>query len=483
MTPNQKSYLALFVCCLLSAGLALGLDRLINPRERIVIRELASTEYAPPFEPSSAPVERVMLPSIAPTEFSQAAASVTPGVVFIRSYPSSSRSSDQTNIDISASSGSGVVISSEGLIATNNHVIEGAERIQVTLSDKREYTARVLGVDESTDLALLRIDASGLHALTFGDSDSLRVGEWVLAVGNPFNLESTVTAGIVSAKGRSIDILEGEDRIESFVQTDAAVNPGNSGGALVNTSGQLVGINTAIITNSGRHEGFAFAIPGNLAQRILRDLRDYGEVRRGMLGVYIEPIDARRASRLGLPEARGVLIKRLRRGGSAESAGLEAGDVLTSIAGKQIDSPAEVQERISRFRPGDRIDISLIRNGKPLRIRLTLLNKNNGTQALVSDRGDDLLHRLGFELRNLTPSEETRLGTTGARVISIFRNSAVEATNMDAGFVITAVNDKQVRNLQDVLSRLREAGRDDKILLRGRYERFEGDYYYSFIMR
>ncbi|MGB3545439.1 MAG: trypsin-like peptidase domain-containing protein, partial [Saprospiraceae bacterium] len=197
MTPNQKSYLALFVCCLLSAGLALGLDRLFNPRERIVIRELASTEYAPPFEPSGAPVERVVLPSIAPTEFSQAAASVTPGVVFIRSYPSSSRSSDQTNIDISASSGSGVVISSEGLIATNNHVIEGAERIQVTLSDKREYTARVLGVDESTDLALLRIDASGLHALTFGDSDSLRVGEWVLAVGNPFNLESTVTAGIV----------------------------------------------------------------------------------------------------------------------------------------------------------------------------------------------------------------------------------------------------------------------------------------------
>ena len=370
MKPNRITVLLL--CCLCTAALTLLLDRLfIAPAPAPV--PIATQNKTPTFRSGQLPID-----------FSTAAARVTPAVVLIRAYPSSiSRLEPSLR---HTTTGSGVVIGSNGLIVTNKHVIEGSIRVLVTLEDKREYEARVRGIDEATDLALLEISASNLPVLAFGDSDSLRIGEWVLAVGNPFSLNSTVTAGIVSGKGRSIDVLEPEDRIESFIQTDAAVNPGNSGGALVNAAGELIGINTAILTNSGRDEGFAFAIPGNLARRVLLDLERYGEVRRAVLGAYVQTLNAAQARQLKLSSARGVLITGLRKRSPALRAGLEVDDVLIQFNGVPIDSPAELQEQLSRYLPGDRVRIRYLRAGRERSVSVLLRDKDNATRRLVSGR-------------------------------------------------------------------------------------------------
>ncbi len=412
--------------------------------------------------------------SSAPTDFITAADQVTPAVVFIRCYGQRT-SAFETNVE-SSTTGSGVIIGEDGLIATNNHVIRGAERIRVLLEDKREFDADVIGVDESTDLALLRVQPNGkLPRLNFGNSDSLQVGEWVLAVGNPFSLNSTVTAGIVSAKGRSIDVLEANDRIESFIQTDAAVNPGNSGGALVNTNGELIGINTAILTNSGRHEGFAFAIPGNLASRVLADLERFGEVKRAHLGVYIQAVNDAQAKSLGLQSASGVLITNLTPNGAALRAGLEVGDVMTALNGVAISSAPEMQEQLSRYRPGQKIRIGYIRNGRKRSTTAKLRDKENKTKALVSHQEEDILHHLGFEVRALNGEEEKSFPKGGVNVLAIFRDSPVEATNMNVGFVITAINQEPVTSVQDFM---RLIGQEGELLFKGQYLGYEGDYFY-----
>ena len=362
----------LVLCCICSAALALLAERIL-------------------FAPASPPafpvgndrlVERPNAPRF-PVSFTEAARKVTPAVVFLRAYPPSvSRLEPSVR---HTTTGSGVIISAEGLIATNKHVIERSVQIRVMLEDKREYDARIVGIDEATDLALLRVDAEApLPSLEFGDSDSLMIGEWVLAVGNPFSLNSTVTAGIVSGKGRSIDVLEPEDRIESFIQTDAAINPGNSGGALVNVSGELIGINTAILSNSGRDEGFAFAIPGNLAKRVLGDLRDFGEVRRAVLGAYVQSVNAAQAALLDLEIAQGVLITGLRANSPALRAGLAVDDVITEFNGVKINSPAELQEQLSRYRPGERVRVRYVRGGRLLSVSVRLRDKTNAVRKLVS---------------------------------------------------------------------------------------------------
>jgi len=468
MKPNDV--LILISCCVLSAVLAVAgtgaflapasapsdpaASSIINPRlEELRLRTFASSS---------------------PTNFITAAEEVTPAVVFIRCFGQRA-SRMEPNVE-SSTTGSGVIIDPKGLIATNNHVIKGSERIRVLLDDKREFDAEIIGVDESTDLALLRIKPnSRLPSLTFGNSDSLRVGEWVLAVGNPFSLNSTVTAGIVSAKGRSIDVLEAADRIESFIQTDAAVNPGNSGGALVNTNGELIGINTAILTNSGRHEGFAFAIPGNLASRVLNDLQQFGEVKRARLGVYIQAVNDAQAKSLGLESATGVLITNLTPNGAALRAGLEVGDVMTALNGVVISSAPEMQEQLSRYRPGQKIRVSYIRNGRKRSATALLRDKANRTKALVSHREDDLLHQLGFEVRSLTDRERERFQEGGVYVMSIFRNSPIESTNMNVGFVITGVNNERVATLPDFL---RLVGEEGELLFRGQYAGYSGDYFY-----
>ena len=258
--------------------------------------------------------------------------------------------------------GSGVIISPDGYIVTNNHVVDDADEISVVLNDKREFNAKLIGTDPSTDIALIKIDASGLPTLKFSNSDNLKLGEWVLAVGNPFNLTSTVTAGIVSAKSRDIGINPDQMRIESFIQTDAAVNPGNSGGALVNTRGELVGINTAIASQTGSYSGYSFAIPSNIVQKVVSDLKEYGDVQRALLNVNIGDVNAEVAKKYNLDKIEGVFIGRVLPGGAAEIAGIKENDVILSIDNVLVNSTSELQEQIGKHRPGDKVVVEIKRN-------------------------------------------------------------------------------------------------------------------------
>ena len=269
-------------------------------------------------------------------------------------------------------SGSGVIISEDGYVVTNKHVINEAEEIEVVLNDKRSYTAKLLGTDPNTDLALLKIEGDELKYLEFSNSDNIKVGEWVLAVGNPFNLNSTVTAGIVSAKARSINILNRRNGIESFIQTDAAINPGNSGGALVNTNGDLVGINTAIQSNTGSYTGYGFAIPANMVQKVVSDLKNYGEVRRAYIGIHIADINQEMAKKLALNGVEGVLITDVLKDGAAKKAGIESYDVLISINDVEVNSVSQLHEQIIKFSPGDEIICQIKRNGNLQTIEIEL---------------------------------------------------------------------------------------------------------------
>ena len=414
----------------------------------------------------------------APTQFTNAAALVTPTVVNIKSYEKS-RGFSWLGQGVSGgvSSGSGVILSSDGYIVTNNHVIEEGTRFEVTLQDKQEFEATLIGHDASTDLALLKIEADGLPAVDFGNSDSLQIGEWVLAVGNPFNLESTVTAGIVSAKGRNIDILEGEYSIESFIQTDAAINPGNSGGALVNSFGQLVGINTAIITLSGRYEGYSFAVPSNLVMKVVKDLREYGVVQRGILGVGIGEIDSRKARRLGLNSVEGVYITRVTPGSGADEAGIRRGDVILTINDKKVKTVPELQEIVARYRPGNTLKIEYFRNGKSHLTSVVLRNQFN-TASLPQIFSDGICKKLGFELRDLTIEEINNLGKDGVYVVSIYIDGLIETTSMDPGYIITHINNKRIYNAEELIEELEAFS--GEVFFEGFYENYEGEYFYQF---
>ena len=274
-------------------------------------------------------------------------------------------------------SGSGVIITQDGYIVTNNHVIENADKIEVILEDKRSYTAKLIGKDPTTDLALLKVEESGLPFVRLGDSDKLKIGEWVLAVGNPYDLTSTVTAGIVSAKARNINILRSKENfaIESFIQTDAAVNPGNSGGALVNLKGELVGINTAIASPTGSYSGYSFAVPVGIVKKVMDDLLKFGEVQRGLLGINIQDVTAGLAKEKGIKEVKGVYVGGVNDNGAAKEAGIKTGDVIIKVDGHDVNSSSELQEAIGRHRPGDKVGITLLRDDKSLELVATLKNK------------------------------------------------------------------------------------------------------------
>ncbi len=483
----MKHPLQLIACSLLSAILAVAIySRFIQP-QKVIIETRGPAALKTHYETEGLDLFSGRLQaeftSSAPTDFIEAAQRVTPAVVNIKALSSKGFDFWSTSA-YGASTGSGVLVSPDGYIVTNNHVVEEGDRFQITLNDHREFEATLIGTDPTTDLALLKIEGENLPFLLFGNSDSLQVGEWVLAVGNPFNLESTVTAGIVSAKARNIQILEGDYSIESFIQTDAAVNPGNSGGALVNTNGELVGINTAIITRSGRYEGYSFAIPANLAQKVIRDLRDYGEVQRGLLGVRISPVDNHRAKELGLPKVEGVYISHVTKGGGAEAAGLRRGDVIIGINGVKVTTMPELQEQIGRYRPGNTILVEYIRRGKIFRTSVVLRDKNNSTVFQVNNDADNLLTRLGFEVRNLTHEETRALGTNGVYVVSVDLGSTIERTEMDPGYIITKVNDQPVASVEELLDelyRLQVEGK--KVLLEGFYEDYPGEYYYTFYIK
>lgn len=318
-----------------------------------------------------------------PFDFTKAAEKSMPAVVHISSVIQTASSSNRGNDPFrfffgddlfgpQQGSGSGVIYSQDGYIITNNHVVKGAETLEVTLYDNRTFTAKLIGIDEKTDLAVIKIEASDLPNIGLGNSDNAKVGEWVLAVGNPFDLTSTVTAGIISAKGRSINLLGGGNSIESFIQTDAAVNPGNSGGALVDTEGNLLGINTAIATNTGTFSGYSFAIPVNLVTRIVDDIIEYGSFQRAFLGVIIAELDNEYAEQLGVNITQGVVIEELVDGGSAQFAGLQPKDVITGINGKDVKSVPELQEIVGRAKVGDTLDVQINRRGNIQKIPVKL---------------------------------------------------------------------------------------------------------------
>jgi len=414
--------------------------------------------------------------SSSPTQFINAAEAATPAVVNVKAINGGNFSLWNESRPISISNGSGVIISPDGYVVTNRHVIDESSDIEITLNDKRDFKAKLIGSDPATDIALLKIEGKNFKHIVLGNSDSLRVGEWVLAVGNPFNLKSTVTAGIVSAKGRSIDLLESASSIESFIQTDAAVNPGNSGGALVNTNGELIGINTAIVTRSGRYEGYSFAIPSNLVLKVVNDLREYGEVKRGVLGLTIGDVTYQDAKRLNLYNSEGALIKNITSGGAADEAGLLADDLVLVVNGNKVTSVPAMQEILARYRPGSRVEIEYLRGGKLMKAGAVLRSSENDIKTAYSK--PTILDEFGFELRDMTKKETLRLGTKGVFVSAIIRGSRIERTNMDPGFIILRVNETTVENLEECIHAMEKV--NGKVLLEGIYEHHPEKFYYAF---
>ncbi len=348
-------------------------------------------------------------------------------------------------------SGSGVIIRQDGYIVTNNHVIENATKIEVTLNNNKTYEATLVGTDPATDVALIKIDETGLPAVQMGDSDNLRLGEWVLAIGSPYDLRSTITAGIVSAKGRSMPNYSGEFKIESFIQTDAAVNPGNSGGALVNKAGELVGINTAIISQTGSYTGYSFAVPVNIVKRIVGDLIDFGSVKRAMLGITMQNlsnIDKKELKDLKLSSMNGVYVVEVAPGGAADKAGIEKGDVLLEIDGVKITDGASVQALVTKYHPGESAMLKIVRGGDEKMVKVTFQasSSENGTVnedgsvefygAKIKEADKDVLAKLGFK--------------GGVEIVSVGPGKIREAGAME-GFVILYVNNKAVSKPQDIL--------------------------------
>ncbi len=482
----MKNLGPIILASVLSAFIAVTAYRFFDPPvKEVIIQESAPARYTNFNDEDNGASHHVRkFLSSSPTNFITAAEAVTPAVVNIKASVGSDN--DWWGGGFNGSSGSGVIISSDGYIVTNNHVIEDGRTIEVTLDDRQQYEAELIGSDPSTDLALLKIEATKLPHLTLGNSDSIRVGEWVLAVGNPFNLASTVTAGIISAKGRSIDILDDAYKVESFIQTDAAVNPGNSGGALVNTNGELIGINTAIITRSGRYEGYSFAIPSNLARKVISDIRDYGTVQRAILGVGIDPVTSELAKRLGLKSVEGIYINNVTKNSGAEEAGIKRGDVILKINGVNTKSIPELQEQVARFRPGKTVEVEYFRDKKKYKTDV-LLKNISGTTSLVGAgmNGNSLPETLGFELRDLTSSEKRKFDSDGAYVVSITRGSKIDRTNMDPGFVITKINDKKITSLAEAIEQLdiiskKEEKKKRKVMLEGVYEGYPDLWYYAF---
>lgn len=363
--------------------------------------------------------------------------------------------------------GSGVIIKENGLIVTNNHVIDGASKVEVVLDDKRTFVAEILGSDPETDLALLKIDEEQLPYLNMGNSDDLRVGEWVVAVGNPFNLRSTVTAGIVSAKGRNINLLRqkgGEYAIENFIQTDAAVNPGNSGGALVNTRGELIGINTAIASKTGSYSGYSFAIPINLAKKVIKDLNDYGEVKRAILGVRIQDITQELADEKGLTNLNGVFIPSVSEDGAADKAGVKAGDVILKINDHEVNKSSELQEEISRYHPGDMVDVTVMRAGKEKVLKATLLSKEGASEITTEVRREEK-EVLGAQIENISRDERMKLGIRNGVKIAKVGSGVLKSKGVSAGFVITKIDKVPMYTTQDVEKAL--AGKEGAVLIEG----------------
>lgn len=354
--------------------------------------------------------------------------------------------------------GSGVIISTDGYIITNNHVIEGADEVDVTLNDKRSFHAIVVGRDPSTDIALLKVDTKGLPHVRYGNSDKLRLGQWVVAIGNPFNLTSTVTAGIVSAKGRSLGLLNSRYRIESFIQTDAALNMGNSGGALVNIEGELVGITTAIISPNGAYAGNSFAIPINIVKKVIEDLEEYGEVQRAIMGINILEVDSEIAKENDLTRIEGVYLEDVVPDGAADDAGLKKGDIILQVGGKKTNTGAELTEEIGKKRPGDKVKVLVVRNKNQREFDVVLKNLQGGVELIRQGDGAGIIFGVMMEPLSMAERDNYRLNN-GLKVTDV-QKGRFKDIGIVEGYIITGINGGNVSNLDDV----KEVTEDGSIL-------------------
>jgi len=445
-----KKIIGLFATAMFAAIIAVVLyARFIQPEQQIV-----EVESKPTYSYASLPAAE----NNTTMDFTLAAESTVNAVVHVKTkafremeanpiYEFFFGATPEGNVAPIIGFGSGVILSSDGFIVTNNHVIEGSDEIQVVLNDRREFTAKLIGRDPSTDLALLKIDGKNFPTLKYGNSDQLKLGEWVLAVGNPYNLTSTVTAGIVSAKARNINILRNNFSIESFIQTDAAVNPGNSGGALVNTAGQLIGINTAIASRTGTYTGYSFAIPVSIVKKVVADIREFGEVQRAIIGVTIQDVTSQLMEEKKLDGIEGVFINGVYEDGAAKVAGIKIGDVVMAINDIKVNSVAELQEQVSRFRPNDHITVKVKRGEKMKHFDLTLRNLD-GTTEIV--RTEELSTILGANFEAATFADKRKLGIRNGVKIKSLESGKLMQVGVEKGFIITSINKVPVNSVKDI---------------------------------
>ncbi len=491
-TGNVKNIMAIIVVAIISSLVTLlGYNVVSNKNNKSVSNGLSSTERSEYSDSFNQDESHVRLASLTTSEgypdFTEAAAKSVDGVVHVKVKSISQQQQYTSPLDFffgfgernmqpreQIGFGSGVIISKDGYIITNNHVVKDGTEVSVTLNDHREFTAKIVGADPQTDIALLKIDGDDFHYLTFGSSDALQVGEWVLAVGNPFNLTSTVTAGIVSAKNRGNIVGVGDLGIQSFIQVDAAVNRGNSGGALVNARGELVGINTAIYSQSGDFNGLAFAVPISIAGKIAADLKQYGAVQRAVLGIIVPNIemlkrqDSEKAKELS--QISGVLIDDFADRSAAKSAGLEKGDIIKSINDVKIRNFAGLQDQLSRYRPGDKVKVTVERKGKESSYSVELRNDAGNTEIQKNANAMDFLGATFTELPN---NKKQQYGiSSGVEVASVTSNGLFRKEGINKGFIIMRVNNSPVNSEKDIssiVSAVTSSSQDKVILVAGFY--------------